>query len=61
LDFDKINWGKYKEAVIKRVLERGSKEEINEIKRFYNLSTSELRQYKSKINRPVRLTQRANG
>lgn len=36
-DFDKINWGKYKEAVIKRVLGRGSKEEINEIKRFYNL------------------------
>ena len=60
-DFDKINWGEYKETVIKRVLERGSKEEINEIKRFYNLSTSELRQYKSKINRPVRLTQRANG
>ncbi|MDR1679908.1 MAG: helix-turn-helix domain-containing protein [Prevotellaceae bacterium] len=44
-DFDKINWGKYKDAVIKRILERGSKEEIREIKRFYHLSTDELRQY----------------
>lgn len=43
-DFDKINWGKSKYAVIKRVLERGNKEEINEIARFYNLSTSELKQ-----------------
>ena len=43
-DFDKINWGKYKDAVIKRVLERGNKEEIDEIKRFYNLPTSELKQ-----------------
>ena len=47
-DFDKINWGKYKAAVIQRVLERGSKEEINEIKRFYSLSASELRQYTPK-------------
>lgn len=36
-DFDQISWGKYKEAVIKRVFERGSKEEIEEIKRYYNL------------------------
>lgn len=38
-DFSKINWGKYKNAVIKRVLERGSKDEIEEINRYYNLST----------------------
>lgn len=38
-DFDKINWGKYKDAVISRVLERGSQEEIEEITRYYNLST----------------------
>lgn len=37
-DFDQISWGKYKEAVIKRVFERGSKEDIEEIKRFYKLS-----------------------
>lgn len=47
-DFNKINWGKHKNAVIKRVFERGNKKEIDEIKRFYNLSTSELRQYKLK-------------
>lgn len=41
-DFEKINWGRYKQSVIERVVERGSQEEINEIKRFYNLSTNEL-------------------
>lgn len=59
-DFDKINWGRYKEAVIKRVLERGNKEEINEIKRFYNLSTSDLKQYKPTKIRSMRLTQNTN-
>ncbi len=38
-DFNKINWAKYKNAVIKRVFERGSKDEIEEITRYYNLST----------------------
>ena len=38
-DFDKINWGKYKDAVIKRVLERGSEDEIDEINRYYDLPT----------------------
>lgn len=37
VDFSKINWGKYKDAVVKRVLERGSKEEIEEITQYYNL------------------------
>lgn len=37
VDFNKINWGKYKDAVIKRVFERGSKDEIEEITRYYNL------------------------
>ena len=36
-DFDKINWAKHKKAVINRVMERGNKEEIDEIKRFYGL------------------------
>jgi len=44
-DFDKINWGKYKDAVIKRILERGCEEEIEEIQKFYGLSKNELRQY----------------
>ena len=42
VDFDTINWGKYKKAVIKRVLQRGSKDELEEIVRFYNLSMNEL-------------------
>ena len=37
-DFNKINWAKYKNAVIKRVFERGSQDEIEEITRYYNLS-----------------------
>lgn len=38
-DFNKINWAKYKNAVVKRVFERGNKDEIEEITRYYNLST----------------------
>ncbi len=59
-DFDKINWAKYKNAVIKRVFERGSKDEIDEIKKFYSLSTSELEQYKSKEGRSTKSTKRFN-
>ncbi len=32
---DKIDWSKNKKAIIKRVLERGNKEEINELINFY--------------------------
>ncbi|MDR1882411.1 MAG: helix-turn-helix domain-containing protein [Prevotella sp.] len=60
-DFDKINWGKYKATVIKRIFERGNKEEMDEIKRFYNLSTSEIRQYQPKKIRSTKLIQRTNG
>lgn len=42
-DFDKINWAKYKKAVIKRVTERGSKAEIEEIKRFYKLAEDDYK------------------
>ncbi len=56
-DFDKINWAKYKKAVTKRVLERGSKDEIDEIKRFYNLSANELKGYKLKEISPNKLFQ----
>jgi len=44
-DFDKINWGRYKKAVITRVLERGSKGEQDEIIRFYNLKPGEIDLY----------------
>ena len=37
--FDKIDWNKNKRAVIKRVLERGNDEEINEIIKFYGKAT----------------------
>ena len=34
-DFDKIKWEKHKRSIIKRVFERGNKEEQEEIIRFY--------------------------
>lgn len=45
-DFETINWIKYKNAVIRRVLERGNNDEIKEISRFYNLSVDELDHYR---------------
>lgn len=48
-NFDKINWLKHKNVVIQRVLERGNTVEIEEIKRYYNLSTEELKKYKVSI------------
>lgn len=38
-DFNKIDWNKNKRAVIKRILERGNKTEINEIISFYGKKT----------------------
>jgi len=38
-DFNKIDWKKNKKAVIKRILERGNKTEINEIISFYGKKT----------------------
>lgn len=38
-DFNKIDWNKNKKAVIKRILERGNKTEINEIISFYGKKT----------------------
>jgi antitoxin HigA-1 len=49
IDFDRINWGAYKNAVVKRVLERGSTKEIDEIKRFYRLSEAEWKSYKEMV------------
>ncbi len=36
-DFDKIDWGRYKNFIIERVLERGNEQEKKEIMRFYLL------------------------
>lgn len=59
-DFNTINWGKHKQAVIKRVLERGSKEEIDEIKKFYRLSSNELKQLNSNKLRSQNLIMKSN-
>ena len=48
-DFERIDWGTYKKYVIGRVLERGTKEEINEIRRFYKISPSELEKYRNTL------------
>ncbi len=37
--FEKIDWIKYKDSIIKRVFERGDDEEKNEIVRFYGKGT----------------------
>ena len=44
-DFDNIDWGRYKEAAIRRVLERGDETEKAEIARFYHIPISELNNY----------------
>lgn len=36
-DFDNLDWSKYKEFIIKRVMEYGNSEEKNEIKNFYGI------------------------
>ena len=45
-DFDKIDWGRYRKAVIQRVLERGNEAEKEEIIRFYGIQPSEIDNYK---------------
>ncbi|NDV80296.1 HigA family addiction module antitoxin [Dysgonomonas sp. 511] len=52
-DFDKINWGKYKKAVITRVLERGNKEEQEEIICYYNLKPNEADSYRPQNKRAI--------
>ncbi len=46
-DFDNIDFGRYRNAIIQRVVERGNDEEKAEIARFYGLELSEMNQYKS--------------
>lgn len=36
-DFDKMNWSKYKDFAIKRVMDYGNEEEKQEIRRFYGI------------------------
>ncbi|WP_203294003.1 HigA family addiction module antitoxin [Luteirhabdus pelagi] len=48
-NFDTIDWDKNKRSVIKRILERGTKDEINEIISFYvrNVVSKEIKSLKS--------------
>lgn len=41
-DFDKIDWGKSRNFVISRIMERGNRKEQEEIARFYGITLSEL-------------------
>ena len=45
-DFDTLDWGRYKQAVIARVAERGTLQEKKEIARFYGIAPSSLEHYK---------------
>jgi len=45
-DFDKIDWGRYRNGIIQRVLERGTKAEQKEIARFYHVDPTRLDDYK---------------
>lgn len=60
IDFDSIDWGRYKKAVIQRVLERGNKAEKKEIARFYNIDVTELESYKSSNYYRITKTKHSN-
>lgn len=45
VDFDKIQWGRSKEYVIERVMERGDEAEKQEIARFYGMDRAALDRY----------------
>ncbi|MCM1555100.1 MAG: hypothetical protein NC048_06360 [Bacteroides sp.] len=36
-DFDTLDWGRYKQAILVRVAERGNEQEKQEIARFYGI------------------------
>lgn len=44
-DFDTIDWGRYKDAVIQRIMAYGDDADVAEIARFYNMPVSELQKY----------------
>jgi len=51
-DFNKIDWEKYKKAVITRVWERGNQIEKEEIARFYNIKITDISNYILVSNKP---------
>ena len=44
-DFDKLDWGRYSNFVIQRVLERGNEADKEEIIRFYGIKQSDIKNY----------------
>jgi addiction module HigA family antidote len=44
-DFDNIDWGRYRKAIIHRVLTRGSEEEQREIARYYGIPFDRLTEH----------------
>ncbi len=44
-DFDRMDWGRYRKAIIHRVLTRGSKEEQREIARYYGIPFDRLAEH----------------
>lgn len=44
-DFDTLDWGRYKKAVIHRVLEKGTDDDRREIARFYEIALERLAEY----------------
>jgi len=51
-DFNKIDWERYKKAVITRVWERGNQSEKEEIARFYNIKITDIGNYLLPSNYP---------
>ncbi|WP_439697554.1 transcriptional regulator [Mucilaginibacter sp. AW1-7] len=51
-DFDKIDWQRQKNAVIRRVWERGNEDEKKEIQRFYGIDSTYAVINEIKPNRP---------
>lgn len=46
-DFDTLDWGRYRQAVLTRVAERGNDAEKQEIARFYGIDPATLDHYRS--------------
>lgn len=55
-DFDTIDWGRHKRAVIGRVLERGNEAEKREIARFYGIDPATLNSFKPKNAYRINIT-----
>lgn len=58
-DFDEIDWGRYKNTVIARVLERGNDAEKLEIARFYGIDPGSIESFRPRNSYRIN-TQRLN-